>query len=134
MIEEGEVKAIIDGDYKKLVKSAEVIGEYLKEQKLSPSQIRNIYTEVKELEMKSFEEKEVERRLLLLKPKLAYTAARPGAGRGVKELKKVVNKAIDAILIDGVTEEKFENFCKFFEAILAYHRAAGEKEKTISGE
>lgn len=69
------------------------------------------------MEMHGFNKDE----LLLLKPKLAYAAAKPGAKKGIIDLKEVLSTAIDNV--DDA--DKFKNFVNFFEAILAYHRAAG---------
>lgn len=121
------IPAIINGDTKKMVEKSETAGRQLKNDGLTTSQIRNIFSSVKEMEMKGFNEKE----LLLLKPKLAYASARPGAKKGTRELKNILTSAIDCV-VDGEgndekKKERFENFCRFFEAILAYHRAAGGK-------
>jgi CRISPR-associated protein Csm2 len=56
--------------------------------------------------------------LIMLKPKLAYAAAR---NRNVEELKDALTQAINQV----DNHEKFKNFVDFFEAILAYHRAYG---------
>ena len=72
------------------------------------------------MEMRGFKGRE----LLLLKPKLAYAASRPGSTSGTRELRKVLSSAIDFV---GNDPERFENFCSFFEAILSYHRAAEKK-------
>ena len=114
------IKKIINGDTKELVRVAEKLGKHLKLKDLTTSQIRNVFGSVKKMEMKGFEEKE----LLLLKPKLAYAASRPGSKQGTKDLRNVLSNAIDFV---GDSQEHFENFCNFFEAILAYHRAAGGK-------
>lgn len=116
------VEKIISGDTKEMVKIADALGKQLKDDGLTTSQIRNVFGAVKKMEMKGFNEKE----LLLLKPKLAYASSRPGAKEGTKELRKVLTLAID-VVGDGDNEDKFNNFCDFFEAILAYHRAAGGK-------
>jgi len=114
------IETIINGDTKQMVKTAKDLGYQLKESGLTTSQIRNVFGSVKKMEMKGFQEKE----FLLLKPKLAYAANRPGKKEGVRELRDVLTLAIDAVESDP---KKFENFCNFFEAILAYHRAAGGK-------
>jgi len=92
---------------------------------LSTSQIRNVFGEVKKMQMKGFNETE----FLLLKPRLAYACERKGT-KGSKEFRKVIDKAIDAVMQGRDTDEKkqrFENFAAFFEAILAYHRSFGGK-------
>ena len=114
------IKKIIDGDTKELVNTSTELGKYLKVKGLTTSQIRNVFGSVKKMEMKGFQEKE----LLLLKPKLAYAASRPGSKKGTEDLRDVLSNAIDFV---GDNQERFENFCNFFEAILAYHRAAGGK-------
>ena len=114
------IKIIIDGDTKKMVEKSKILGKHLKEEGLTTSQIRNVFGAVKKMEMKGFQEKE----LLLLKPKLAYASSRPGAKLGTKDLRTILSRAIDYV---GDSPERFENFCNFFEAILAYHRAAGGK-------
>ena len=114
---EATIKKIIDGDTKELVKVAEILGKHLKSKDLTTSQVRNMFGSVKKMEMKGFQEKE----LLLLKPKLAYAASRPGSTQGTRDLRTVLSSAIDFVCTD---EKRFENFCDFFEAILSYHRAA----------
>jgi CRISPR-associated protein Csm2 len=120
MINDGSIKSIIQGDTKKLVEKAEVLGKELKKNSLTTSQIRNVFGSVKKMEMKGFNANE----LRLLKPQLAYAASRPGAKQGARDLREVLSSAIDCVGDEG---EKFDNFCNFFEAILAYHRAAGGK-------
>ena len=115
-----KIRQIIEGDTKALVTESEELGKQLKKNDLTTSQIRNVFGSVKKMEMKGFKEKE----LLLLKPKLAYAAKRPGAKKGTDDLREVLSTAIDCV---GNNKERFENFCNFFEAILAYHRAAGGK-------
>ena len=61
------------------------------------------------------------RELLLLKPKLAYQAARE---EKVKPLADVLEVAIDQV--DG-RRERFQRFVELFEAILAYHTTYGGK-------
>lgn len=116
----GEISQIINGDMEKLVDTAEKLGSHLKNKRLTTAQIRNVFGLVKKMEMKGFNHK----KFILLKPKLAYAAGRPGASNGIRDLKKVLTGAIDNV---GNDESKFQTFVEFFEAILAYHRAAGGK-------
>jgi CRISPR-associated protein Csm2 len=70
----------------------------------------------------------IHRKLILLKPKLAYQAQRDKEnrkGEGVLRLSEVLTPAIDLIERDP---QRFRRFVEFFEAILAYHKAAGGKE------
>ena len=99
-----------------LVKEAEQRGQQLA-RNLTTSQIRNIYSAVKKMQMKG----ELDtHKLLMLKPKLAYAAKRHGGG--VDTLKDVLTQAIDLV---GNDSKKFDRFVDFFEAILAYHKFYG---------
>lgn len=119
-------KIIVEGDAKVLTDRAKSIGDNLARQ-LTTSQIRNIFGTVRYIEMSwtpqagEKERKYAARQLLLLKPKLAYQAKRE-RGRGVQELADVLIPAIDLVNDD---RERFQHFLDFFEAILAYHTAAG---------
>lgn len=104
-----------------MVNEAERLGRrFAQENKVTTSQIRNIYGTVKKLEMRGWDI-QTKRQLLLLKPRLAYAAGRHGGG--VVELKDIISIAIDHVN----NEADFKRFCQFFEAILAYHKAHGGK-------
>ena len=108
---------------KKFGENLATLKEGSKDQSLSTSQIRNIFGSVKKIEMKGFSESD----FLLLKPKLAYSAKRARV-KAAEEFKDVFSKGIDAVISGKSVEEKkekFNMFCKFFEAVLAYHRAKG---------
>lgn len=115
------------------IQYAEAFGRSLKEQKLTTSQIRNVFGEVKRIEMElrrppaagsaGFDEQ----RLLMLRPRLAYATERKGTG-GSRAFQKVLQPALDAVLRGSTPEERrgrLQRFAHFFEAILAYHRAEG---------
>lgn len=118
-----QLRAIIrDGDYHVLVEVADAVGKELVRQKLSTSQIRNVFGEVRRLQNRYDRN-----RLLMLRPKLAYMGAR--AGEGGKELRDVLTRAIIEIFAGNPDEStqrtRFQHLVDFFEAILAYHRAYG---------
>lgn len=128
VIARDRVIAIITQDEPKmLVEEAEQAGEELAAKKLTKSQIRNLFGTVRQIQMNwppslsSEEEKSRVRELLLLKPKLAYQAARQDK---VKPLADVLDLAIDQV--DG-KRERFQRFVELFEAILAYHTKYGGK-------
>ena len=111
-----------------LVNAAEKLGESLKNQGLKTSQIRKVYGAVKKIQVS---EELRQNDLIMLKPKLAYAAAR---NRAVTDLKDALTQAIDKV-IDKVGDDKkdskkkkFKNFVDFFEATLAYHKAAGGQD------
>lgn len=138
---------IVEGDVSLLVDTAKDVGNSLARQ-LTTSQIRNIFGEVRRIQMNwppdrtedqdaeaSNAGKEEERKkkadeafrsVVLLQPKLAYQAKRE-RGRGVEELQMVLDPCIDEIRKAPVEMRRlyFIRFVDFFEAILAYHKAAG---------
>jgi len=117
---------------------AEKFGSYLatceKKHRLTTSQIRNVFGEVRRIQMKSNESWDsVEQSVLLLKPKLAYAAKRAEA-KGASALEKVLSAGLDEVFNGSNNDEKmqrFQRFADFFEAVLAYHKA---HEKTEQGE
>jgi len=115
------------GPNKALIDDAERFGTELKKGKLSTTQIRHVFTKLKGIEAKGYKSKKVE--FLMLKPLMAYAASRQKV-KGLKMIKDRVSWGIDEVLSaksDEAGEERFKNFCRFFEAILAYHKAAGGK-------
>ncbi len=109
---------VIEKGGEPLVKAAEALGKKLA-QHLKTSQIRRIYSAVKKIQMNAtFQRNE----LVMLKPKLAYAAARNDA---VADLRDALTQAIDRV---GEDPKRFKNFVDFFEATLAYHKAAGGQD------
>ncbi len=109
-----DISEIIENGGEPLVTAAENLGRKLA-RNLKTAQIRKVYGAVKKIQMsEEFNRNE----LIMLKPKLAYAAARKSE---VEDLKDVLTQAINQV--DNA--EKFKNFVDFFEAILAYHRAYG---------
>ncbi len=67
------------------------------------------------------------RKLILLKPKMAYRARRE-RGRAVQELVEVLDEAVNEVIQEQdpkLQTGHFTRFVEFFEAILAYHKAYG---------
>jgi CRISPR-associated protein Csm2 len=122
-----------------LVKWADEIGQALKQSGLSTSQIRALFGEVRQIQgewsIKGHQER-ARRRLILLKPKMAYRA-RKERGQGVQMLVNVLSPAVDLVaqakprpegVLPGAPDNQDDNFARFvdfFEAILAYHKAYG---------
>lgn len=115
-------------DAKTLVTEAERFGKALADKRLTKAQIRNIFGTVRQIEAswQSAKDSAVSlRQLLLLKPKLAYQAAR---SEPVGSLRDVLDDAIDTVAEAKDPEKQLERFGRFvdlFEAILAYHTEAG---------
>lgn len=99
----------------------------IKEAKLTTSQLRKFFGEVKKQQMNGYDETE----FVLLKPKLAYAVGRakdPDAK--INDFYYVISKAIDWVKADSKeeSEKRFHNFIRVFEAIVAYHKAAEESK------
>jgi CRISPR-associated protein Csm2 len=98
---------------------------------LTTNQIRALFGEVRQIEAQWGIEGETHqnavKRLILLKPKMAYRARRE-RGRAVQELVEVLKPALDEVVSEKNPKkqnENFQRFVEFFEAILAYHKAYG---------
>lgn len=117
-----------DESGKELVDYANQLGERLVHNELKRSQIRTIFTEARQIEAKWHQggthQGEALRRLMMLKPKLAYQAKRE---KSVSELKDTLSTAIDEVEKAPLDKRDaaFIRFMNLFEAILAYHRAHG---------
>lgn len=132
-ISESDLKAMITksdpASAKLLVDHAKDLGHQLKNANLTTSQIRALFGEVRQIQaqLSIGEQQRALRKLILLKPKMAYRARRE-RGRGVEELTSVLDPAIDLVVGGSdqeIQEQHFQRFVDFFEAILAYHKAAG---------
>lgn len=112
----------------KLVEWAERLGRFLvRRDPLTTSQIRKVFGEVRRIEMDARRQwtDTVARKLRLLIPKIEYAARQ---SLGAKALRAVLVPAIHEVLQgDNARDcaERFRRFVDFFEAILAYHQAAG---------
>jgi CRISPR-associated protein Csm2 len=106
-----------------LVKHAENFGPYLKQQRLETNQVRKFLDAVNRLKADLTETGDfakIETEIVLLKPKLAYAAARQ---RAAKPLGDVMSAAIDKVH----SKEDFERLVQLLESIIAYHKAEGGK-------
>ncbi len=104
-----------------LVEWADKLGAIFKATKLSSSQIRDFFGEVRRIQQEGFHNAQVRRRFILLLPKLEYAAARANAF-GMNGLRDVLSYAIHCVQDNP---QNFQRFMDFFEAILAYHKAYG---------
>lgn len=124
---------IINGITDDCITFAEGFGEHLKDAKLTTSQIRNVFGEIKRIQMSGFDKQEAKTDFLLLKPKMAYAARRAqdkDKAPGATDFERVMKLAHEAVKARTENDTlRFKNFCDFIEAILAYHKAAGGKEQ-----
>jgi CRISPR-associated protein Csm2 len=117
---------VVEGNSKKLVEWAETVGKNLANSGLTTSQLRNVFGAVRQIEMQGYSNLTQQRKLLLLKPKLAYIRGKESnrsKQRALRDLEEVLSPAIELV----EDEQRFRNFFDFFEAILAYHRAEGKE-------
>ncbi|WP_017295921.1 type III-A CRISPR-associated protein Csm2 [Geminocystis herdmanii] len=113
-----------------LVNHSEEFGRFLKNQRLETNQIRKFLDAINRLKVKLTQGGEnksetdlfqlVEPEIVLLKPKLAYAAARVDAA---KPLSDVMAQVIDKVQ----SLDDFDRLVQFIESIIAYHKAAGGK-------
>ena len=136
LIPENEIKEKVTDVTVEFAKEfVEHLGKCDKQVKLTTSQLRKFFGEVKKQQMNGYDETE----FILLKLKLAYAVGR--ARSKVKSVKlkdelrindfyHVISKAIDCVKADTheESEKRFHNFIKVFEAIVAYHKAAEESK------
>lgn len=124
-LSEQDVRHWIDqGPSPKTIEQVDSFGEYISKI-VATSQIRQIFTKLKCIEAKGYEESQQRLRFMMLKPYIAYAA---GRHKKLSELKKRLDWGIDAVLENGNgpdEKQRFKNFCRLFEAVLAYHRAHG---------
>jgi CRISPR-associated protein Csm2 len=117
-----DARRIVEGDAKLLVERAKNVAQELRDE-ASRTQLRRLYGEVKRIEMlwrgagqSGEKDTEAQRRVLLLKPRLAYQVARQSKLQG---LQRTIEPVIDAV---GADKARFQRFVEFFEAIVAYAR------------
>lgn len=135
-----EIKKIIaEGDVDLLVEWADRIGKILKDQKLTTSQIRNVFGTVRQIQMGwKNDPKRSYCEAVLLRPKLGYFAVREKRAKGknksdgMETLQKVLDPALELLSEANISKdqqsERFERFVEFFEAIVAYHKSHGGSE------
>jgi len=120
-INPNEPRQIVEqANYDLLVQRAEEWGRQLHQQGLRMAQIRRVFGEIKRLSMRWDSI-----RLRMLRPKLAYIAAR--AGRGGQTLREILTPCIDAVFAvndETKQQQRFKVLADLFEAVLAYFTAA----------
>lgn len=108
---------------RELVKDAEAFGPYLKQRRLETNQIRKFLDAINRIKAELSEATDfatIETDVVLLKPKLAYAAARQAPA---KPLSDVMSAAIDHVN----SREDFDRLVQLIESIIAYHKAEGGK-------
>ena len=120
-----------DYEIRQLVTQAEKLGNHLVDQGLKTNQIRKFLDAVNRLKVKLSQDetqqfKTIEDEVILLKPKLAYAAARQQSRHKspVQPLADVIAVAIDHVY----DTSDFYRLVQLIESIIAYHKAAGGRD------
>ena len=93
------------------------------------SQLRAFYSAVNRIRVQSQQAKDfsnLERSLILLKPKLAYAAGRHP--RQLKDFRCFMERAIDGVVDSKTQKDALTNFFDLLEAVVAYHKFHGGKD------
>jgi CRISPR-associated protein Csm2 len=122
---------------RELIETAESVGRTLATERLTTSQIRNIFGMVRQIKMSWLNDEQGSyRQAVLLKPKIAYQTERvkekdKQRGRGMEALKDALDDALDAVIAAPQAERRirFERVTDFLEAIVAYHKRHGGRER-----
>ncbi|MCI2109284.1 MAG: type III-A CRISPR-associated protein Csm2 [Bacteroidales bacterium] len=114
---------ITNGADKDMIVFAKSAGKNLADAKLTSSKLRNIYGEIKRIQIGGYEKEK--RAFLLLQPKVAYTVGREDQKnrKGVGIFQNIFDRASNYVS-DANT---YNNFCNLMEAIVAYHKFFGDK-------
>ena len=107
-----------------LVEHAEEFGSYLEKNQLKTNQVRKFLDAVNRIKADLPEDgdfSKIETDIVMLKPKLAYAAARQSS---VQALSKVMSAAIDQVC----SIEDFQRLVQFLESTIAYHKASGGRD------
>ena len=124
----GKLTSLVEYPIRTLVKDADRLGADLKQNRLETNQVRKFLDAINRIKADLIDEttedkdrfKKIEVDIILLKPKLAYAAARQQAA---KPLQEVLDAAIDRV----ESMPDFERLVQLVESIIAYHKAAGGK-------
>ena len=111
-----------------LNRRGEALGKELARE-ITTNQLRNIYGAVQHIRVRASrpqpDTEDINRRLIFLKPKLAYASGRQ---KKLISLRNVLVQAIDSVVQSENPESARENFFILMESVVAYHRFYGGKE------
>jgi len=107
---------------------AQDYGKRLADQKrgIKTHQVRNVFAHVNSMRVRLQRDRtwtdDLERTLILLKPKLAYAAGRQ---HNVKPFQELLSQAIDGVVASNDKVRAVQNFFDLVESIVAYHKYHG---------
>ena len=96
------------------------------------SQLRAFYSAVNRIRVQSQQNDDfspLERRLILLKPKLAYAAGRHNTLKSFQSFQSFMVQAIDGVVNSNAKKQALTNFFDLLEAVVAYHKFHGGQDK-----
>jgi len=113
---------------KSMVDFAHDFGEYIAQKKLTTSQIRAVFGEMRRIQMSEFSQ-QTKTDFILLKPKLAYAVRRHKVDglNAFYELFKIAYQLVDTTNVES-GKLQFRNLMILMEAILAYHKYHNKNE------
>lgn len=128
---DNQIQSVItqDPSGEHLVRFAEGTADSLVKRGLTRSQIRNIFTEMRQIEaLWATDRAKALRRLNMLRPKLDYQTERHETVGGLKEVLSRAIELVNQATNDEERSRRFRRLMELFEAILAYHHAKGGKK------
>jgi len=90
------------------------------------SQLRKFFGAIRKIE-KETDEKKIAQELIMLRPRLAYSAAR-AEKKSFSKFSEKLQEGLEAISKLGATKARLKNLVHLMEAVVAYHK---EKETEI---
>ncbi|WP_294353566.1 type III-A CRISPR-associated protein Csm2 [uncultured Clostridium sp.] len=111
--------SIMKEDYDNYIDNAKKYAKWLKENGLSTSQIRKVYSDIK------YTQTSIE--LKRLRPKLAYIIGRNSSNRGIRSFLNILDCGLKKLNIEEDINE-INSIKEFAETIVAYLKYYGDKE------
>lgn len=109
--------ASLNEGYDEFILNAKKYAEFLKDNKMSTSQIRKIYSDI----MNADTVMEFKR----LRPRLAYVYGRNSKNNAIKSLLTIIDEGLEKLSLENKDMEK-ESIKEFMETIVAYRKYYGD--------
>lgn len=102
--------------------------------KVTTSQLRGIFNDIKRIQLqwkqakkeeKTKKEEDLIAKLHLLKPRMVYAVGKANKQKSISELINEIECGIDGVVNSENKKEAADNFFKFVEAVVAYHKYHG---------
>lgn len=103
------------GGKEEMVEYTDYMSKQMVDKEVTPTQIRNLYGEIKRIQMNYANNQSS---FYLLRPKVAYVVGRNCNNIGLNLFQLIFDKAYSCVR----SKEEYDNFCTFYEALIAYHK------------